>query len=319
MTDAIVIGCGVSGLSSAIRLQEVGFVVRIIARDLPPHTTSDVAGAIWHPISAEHLPNGLRWAAECREELLRLVHLPKSGVTMLHLLEPLEESERGGCWMEMVADVREVPEDELPPGYTLGYRYQVPLIETPIYMPYLVDRFLAGGGQIQQALVSDLGKFTGPDRLVINCTGAWAGKLTGDSRVFPIRGQILRLPPQPQISRGFHSYGGSLGFTYIFPRSQDCLLGGTSEVGSWSERPNPASTAAIRGRCASVDRSLADAEVLDVRVGLRPGRDEVRLELEETTNGPVIHNYGHGGIGFTLSWGCANDVAQLARKRFPQN
>ena len=316
MRDAIVIGCGVSGLSSAIRLQESGFRVRIVSRELPPHTTSDVAGAIWHPISAEHLPNGLRWAAECREELLRLVDDPASGVQMIQLLEPVEEGKEGERWQAMLDDLRTVPEDELPLGYSGGFRYAVPLIETPIYMGYLVRRFQVGGGEIQQALVNDLGRFTGADRLVVNCTGAWAGKLTGDSRVFPIRGQILRLPPQPQITRAFMSHGGPLGFTYIFPRSQDCLLGGTSEVGSWSLYPNAATSAAIRGRCASVDRSLADAEVIDVRVGLRPGRDEVRLALEETANGPLIHNYGHSGIGFTLSWGCANDVAQLARERF---
>lgn len=316
MTDVTVIGCGVVGLSSAIRLQEAGFSVGIVSRELPPHTTSDVAGAIWHPISAENLPNGLRWAAECREELLRLVDEPSSGVQMIQLLEPVEDGLEGERWQLLFDDLRTVPEDELPLGYSVGFRYTVPLIETPIYMAYLVRRFQAGGGKIKQALVSDLGRFAGADRLVVNCTGAWAGKLTGDSRVFPIRGQILRLPPQPQIQRGFHCHGGPLGFTYIFPRSEDCLLGGTSEAGSWSVRPNEASSAAIRGRCASVDRSLADAEVIDVRVGLRPGRDEVRLELEETANGPVIHNYGHSGIGHTLAWGCANDVARLAQARF---
>lgn len=316
MTDVTVIGCGVSGLTSAIRLQEAGFAVRIVSRDLPPHTTSDVAGAIWHPISAENLPNGLRWAAECREELLRLVDVPESGVQMIQLLEPVEEGAEGERWQAMIDDLRTVPEDELPLGYTGGFRYTVPLIETPIYMAYLVGRFRANGGEIQQALVNDLGRFAGPDRLVVNCTGAWAGKLTGDSRVFPIRGQILRLPPQPHITRGFMSHGGPLGFTYIFPRSQDCLLGGTSEAGSWSVRPNDSTSAAIRGRCSLVDRSLADAEVIDVRVGLRPGRDEVRLEMEETATGPVIHNYGHSGIGHTLAWGCANDVARLAKERF---
>jgi D-amino-acid oxidase len=241
---------------------------------------------------------------------------PTSGVQMIQLLEPVEEGREGEHWQALLDDLRTVPEDELPLGYTGGFRYTVPLIETPIYMAYLVRRFQANGGEIRQALVTDLGRFTGADRLVVNCTGAWAGKLTGDSRVFPIRGQILRLPPQPQITRGFMSHGGPLGFTYIFPRSQDCLLGGTSEAGSWSVRPNEATSAAIRGRCASVDRSLADAEVIDVRVGLRPGRDEVRLELEETASGPVIHNYGHSGIGHTLAWGCANDVAKLAKERF---
>jgi len=316
MTDVTVIGAGVSGLSSAIRLQEAGFSVRVISRDLPPNTTSDVAGAIWHPISAENLPNGLRWAAECREELMRLVDEPESGVQIIQLLEPVGEGKEGEHWQALFDDLRRVPEDELPLGYTSGFRYSVPLIETPIYMAFLVRRFQANGGEIQQKLVNDLGRFTRPEQLVVNCTGAWAGKLTGDSRVFPIRGQVLRLPPQPQITKGFHCHGGPLGFTYIFPRSQDCLLGGTFEAGSWSVRPNEASSAAIRGRCASVDRSLADAEVIDVRVGLRPGRDEVRLELEETASGPIIHNYGHSGIGHTLAWGCANDVAKLAQERF---
>lgn len=177
MTDVIVIGCGVSGLSSAIRLQEAGFSVGIVSRELPPHTASDVAGAIWHPISAENLPNGLRWAAECREELLRLVDDPTSGVQMIQLLEPVEEGREGEHWQALLDDLRTVPEDELPLGYTGGFRYTVPLIETPIYMAYLVRRFQANGGEIQQALVSDLGRFTGPERLVVNCTGAWAGKL----------------------------------------------------------------------------------------------------------------------------------------------
>ncbi|MFZ1753399.1 MAG: FAD-dependent oxidoreductase [Caldilineaceae bacterium] len=316
MTDVTVIGCGVSGLSSAIRLQEAGFSVRIVSRELPPHTTSDVAGAIWHPISAENLPNGLRWASECREELLRLVDDPTTGVQVIELLEPVEEGKEGMAWQAMLDDLRPAQEDELPLGYTGGFRYSVPLIETPIYMAYLVRRFQANGGEIQQALVDDLDSFAGAERLVVNCTGAWAGKLTGDNRVFPIRGQILRLPPQPHITHAFMSHGGPLGFTYIFPRSQDCLLGGTSEAGNWSVRPDDATSAAIRGRCTSVDPSLANAEVIDVRVGLRPGRDEVRLELEETVNGPVIHNYGHSGIGHTLAWGCANDVTRLAQKRF---
>lgn len=316
MTDVTVIGCGVSGLTSAIRLQEAGHSVRIVSRELPPHTTSDVAGAIWHPISAENLPNGLRWSAECREELLRLVDDPKSGVRIVQMLEPVEEGREGSKWQALIEELEIVTGDELPPGYAKGFRYSAPLIETPIYMAYLVRRFQTNGGEIQQAEVKQIDRFAGVESLVVNCTGAWAGELTGDSRVFPIRGQIVRLAPQPHLKQGFHSHGGPLGFTYIFPRSEDCLLGGTSEPGNWSVQPDVATSAAIRQRCVSVEDSLADAEVIDVRVGLRPGRDEVRLELEETANGPIIHNYGHSGIGHTLDWGCANDVAKLAKERF---
>ena len=56
-------------------------------------------------------------------------------------------------------------------------------------------------------------------------------------------------------------------------------------------------------------RELAGARVLRHKVGLRPGRPTVRVERE----GDVIHCYGHGGCGVTVSWGCADDVVDLAR------
>ena len=43
------LGCGVVGLSTARELQDRGFAVSIYARDLPPDTTSNVAGAMWQP------------------------------------------------------------------------------------------------------------------------------------------------------------------------------------------------------------------------------------------------------------------------------
>jgi D-amino-acid oxidase len=70
---------------------------------------------------------------------------------------------------------------------------------------------------------------------------------------------------------------------------------------------------AIRERCIALVPALKDATVLEHKVGLRPGRKEVRLELEPLANNrAVIHNYGHGGAGFTLSWGCAAEVADRA-------
>lgn len=50
------------------------------------------------------------------------------------------------------------------------------------------------------------------------------------------------------------------------------------------------------------------------RVGLRPARDPgVRVEREVTARGGVlVHNYGHGGAGVTVAWGCAEEAAALA-------
>ena len=102
------------------------------------------------------------------------------------------------------------------------------------------------------------------------------------------------------------------GRAYVHPRSEDCILGGTLERGSWSTEPDPAETTAILERCADIVPALAGAEVIESVAGLRPGRAEVRLERDDSLLPvPVVHDYGHGGAGITIGWGCAQDVAAL--------
>ena len=85
------------------------------------------------------------------------------------------------------------------------------------------------------------------------------------------------------------------------------IVGGTDEQGDWSRTPSPETATEILQRATRLVPELADAKVVGHRVGLRPVRPSVRLEAE----GRVIHCYGHGGAGVTLSWGCANEVTQL--------
>ncbi|SFB39767.1 D-amino-acid oxidase [Amycolatopsis marina] len=72
--------------------------------------------------------------------------------------------------------------------------------------------------------------------------------------------------------------------------------------------PDQAVTESILRRCRALVPELADASVLRTKVGLRPARPEVRLDRVDD----VIHCYGHGGAGVTLSWGCADEVADVA-------
>jgi D-amino-acid oxidase len=320
MNQTNVIGAGVSGLSSAICLLEAGIEAHILTREMPGETTSAVAGAIWHALSTVGDRRMAAWAEETGRRLDQLAQEPASGVVRLPLKEPIPGRIDERTWQVLLAewrnfhlDLTPMPISDLPPGYSRGIAYTTFLVETPVYMNYLYERFQQLGGTVEVAEVADLYGLVQPDRLLVNCSGAWAGKLANDPRVYPIRGQVVRLRPQPQQQIGFHASDGPMGITYIFPRGQDCILGGTYEAGNWSREPDEATSQVIRQTCEALSPSLVGAEVLDVRVGLRPGRDRVRLEREKLPNGSVIHNYGHGGIGFTLSWGCAAQVATLAQ------
>jgi D-amino-acid oxidase len=144
--------------------------------------------------------------------------------------------------------------------------------------------------------------------VVVNCAGIGARALCGDTATQPVRGQVLRI-----AQFGLDEWTlDAAGPTYVIPRSNDIVVGGTDEEGSWDRRPDTSSARQILLRAAELVPGLADAEVLGHRVGLRPARPTVRLEAETMPNGGTrIHCYGHGGAGVTASWGCADDVLRL--------
>jgi D-amino-acid oxidase len=136
----------------------------------------------------------------------------------------------------------------------------------------------------------------------------------GDLSVYPVRGQIVRVT-NPGITMSVRDEFHPAGRAYVHPRSGDCILGGTLDEHQWDTRPDPATAAAIIARCAEIVPAIADATVIEHLAGLRPGRPQVRLEEESAGNGGprTVHNYGHGGAGITLSWGCAEHVTRILR------
>jgi D-amino-acid oxidase len=181
-------------------------------------------------------------------------------------------------------------------------------------MPWLVDRVRALGGSITRGSVASLADPFPRAAVVVNCAGLDAGSLADDPSVLPIRGQVVRLAPVPGVSTALVDEEGPRGLTYIVPRSADIVVGGTADVGGRSLAPDPATSRAILERARRLEPRLAGARVLSHAVGLRPGRPEVRLETEHLDVGAVVHNYGHGGAGFTLCWGCADEAAELAER-----
>ena len=101
---------------------------------------------------------------------------------------------------------------------------------------------------------------------------------------------------------------------YLLPQGGKLVLGGTADRGVNSRRHEDEAAARIIDRCARVRPEVRHAKVLEFRVGVRPARAEVRVESERLEGRRLIHNYGHGGSGVTLSWGCAEEVLELLRE-----
>jgi D-amino-acid oxidase len=306
----VVVGGGVSGLSCAIRLQEF-FPVRLVAQHLPPRTTSDTAAAFIYPYKVEPWERVKKWTMVTIAEFRGQMMVKGTGVTTANLLDLFVEESPPPKWAELLDEFRKARPDELPEGFKCGYVLSVPKVETPIYMPYLVNRFQDDGGIVERCeRALELSELCKPNTIVVNCTGIGARDFCKDEKVFPIRGQVSSVGPT--LSETIYICEEPV-LTYIVPRSADCIIGGTAEVGNWDLEPDLETSMKIFHRCSNILKELnLRTEVRSHIVGLRPGRFEVRLETEKISdNCTVVHNYGHGGAGFTLSWGCADEVLRI--------
>lgn len=311
--SAMVIGAGVSGLTTAVCLAEAGMTVRVDAERLPAETTSAAAGAMWDPYLAEPRDLVKRWS---RETLAVLTELSADADTGIRMLEGSQES-RIPCdlpsWVALVG-ARLCAPDELRPGFVIGWRYTAPLVDMPRYLDYLVRRLEQAGGTLRQHRYTTLDEARGEAPVVVNCSGAEARFLAADPSIDAVRGRLV-VVENPGIRSFFcdDTPGAEEDLTYIYPHSGVVVLGGTAERGSWERTPDESAAREIIRRCAAVEPSLAGARVLEQRVGLRPVRGQVRLMADQREDTLLVHNYGHGGAGLTLSWGCAREVVERVR------
>ena len=310
----IVLGAGISGLTTALLLREHGHEVVVVSADQLEATTSHLAAAVWFPTAAGPPERVARWSTETFDVLVAEAQQGRAGVVMRESLALYRDDPGEPEWVAAVGEVRAARADELPPGYSHGLRYLVPLVEMPKYLPELLQRVTAAGVSQHVQRVRSLADLLAlKPEAVVNAAGIAAGALVGDNTTFPVRGQIVRVVnPGLNVSVRDEQHPG--GRAYVHPRTRDCILGGTLDVGEWDTTPDPEVTAGILARCTDIAPGLAGATVIDSVVGLRPGRPEVRLELDhELMDVPVVHNYGHGGSGVTIGWGCAAEVANLVR------
>jgi D-amino-acid oxidase len=306
--DAIVVGAGVVGLTTAIMLAEAGVAARVLAAEPPERTTSYAAGALWGPSHVSATPRVQQWARVGLEVFRDLAADPKAAVRLVSGVEVSATVAPRPEWFELLPSWRPLPPADLPSGFASGCRYTAPVVTMPAYLGYLAGRLKAAGGVLEVgAPVTSLRSLAAP--LIVNCTGIGARDLVPDPAVVPLRGQVV-IVANPGIEEFFRAPSNGPESTYIFPHGDHVLLGGTSHSGAWDLAPRPAITRRILRDCAAADPRLLGAQVLAERVGLRPYRPDVRLEAEALGDGRVLwHNYGHGGAGVTLAWGCARELA----------
>ena len=307
----LVLGCGVSGLTCAVRLLDEGRRVAIQARDLPPDTTSNVAAAFWYPYRAYPRELVIDWARIGFERFRELADDPDTGVSLRPAIEVFRRAAPDPWWGRAIPRWRRARPEELPSGYVDGHRFEAPVIDTRKYLPWLMERVRILGGTIERRALRDLDEAFAEHRVVVNCTGLGARELVDDRELVPIRGEVVRVE-NPGLERVEIDHDASGEVSYVIPRGDDCVLGGSAEEGREDVDIDPNLASAILDRCRRLQPRLEGAAVRGGAAGLRPGRAEVRLEAERPTPGRlVVHNYGHGGAGVTLSWGCADEVARL--------
>jgi D-amino-acid oxidase len=320
-----IVGAGVSGLTCGVLFTQHGHRTAIFAKEIGQQTTSGAAAALWFPYDVEPADKVIPWALETHRELIDLARNPDSGVSMIELRQFSRTGEiQIPDWATSLGAQAVIPTSPpvmssevetsliaIPAEFTSGFALNVPLMDTTIYLDYLAARFLKAGGKINaNVLFAKLEDVDPKCDLVINCAGMGARELVHDADLEPHRGQVAIVPRIKDLPCAVVCDDAPL--LYAIPRKNDCVFGGTNELSN-KLAADPATTDRIVAECSRVLK-IEKPNVLVERVGLRPFRKSgVRVERDRLRDGrTVVHNYGHGGSGFTLSWGCAREVVDLA-------
>ncbi|XP_041828415.1 D-aspartate oxidase [Melanotaenia boesemani] len=321
----VVVGAGVVGLSTAVCIAEtLPFCsVTLVADKFSPDTTSDGAAGILFAAEFPNIPleRQRRWFKDSFDHLLAIAQSqesPEAGVMLSSGWQIFKEvpANQTPFWSDLVIGFRVMTDGELRrfPDHKFGQAFTTIKCECSSYLPWLEKRFRKAGGQVEQKKVNSLQELSTTFDLIVNCSGLGSKILVGDSQVYPVRGQVLKVEA-PWLQ---HFIRDGDGKTYIYPGIHSVTVGGTRQEGDWRLQVDRGDSKGILERCSRLEPSLSKAKVLSEWVGLRPSRRNPRVEKElvqlQGRQVPVVHNYGHGGWGITLAWGTAVDSLGLVRQ-----
>jgi len=304
MKDVVVVGAGVIGLSSAIRLAEAGHRVQVLT-DRPVAATTSVAAGAMLGISGAGPGDPLtRWTARATPVFEALAEDPATGIRRRHGRIHVDVADELPPWARELPDFRALEPHERR-GFRTGMAVTLPFADMPTYLAHLAERAAQLGVTVEQRHVDDLAA-VGGGRVVVNAAGSRAGELAGDPTVTGVRGVHVVLS-DVGLEEFTMEIVAAPRWTNVFPHPGRVVVGGAA-LPPDDDTPDAEVAEEILARAVSVEPRLADARVLGREVGWRPVRPSPRVEVDDRG---VVHAYGHGGVGVSVSWGVADEVASL--------
>lgn len=258
-----VLGCGVNGLSTARTLQRrFSGTVTVYAKDLPPNTTSNIAGGFWSPtslydpqVASIKFTEQFRQACRISNRAFQLLAGTEYGVRWIDTFElyrneaAIERELPGGNDLYPQQEIHRDPDHYF--GFPYVKQFSTMLIEPQSYLNALLrDFYIAGGKVVVREFRGHEEIMRLPETVVFNCTGLGARALFNDQKLGPVRGQLEILLPQPEIDYCYLSTG------YMFPRHDGIVLGGTFDHDDWSLAPRAEQTTAILEAHAGIMKGL---------------------------------------------------------------
>ncbi|XP_066926326.1 D-aspartate oxidase-like [Clytia hemisphaerica] len=339
--DVAVIGGGICGLSSAYQaLSEKSLNIKqlhIYADKYQSQTTSSGAAGLWRAANVHNTPREKlnRWGKDSLDHAIQVLSFDpdsaEKGFAPAHgfLLsrKPIPDVQWAHFGISFVImneqDIRRrFP--NIDPDIKYGVSFSSYTLECRRFLSYTTKEIEKLGGKFFNRKIKSLSELSVKYDVIINCCGLGASELVGDDKMIPTRGQIIyvKAPWIKEFVYDIDVVDGNV--PYIIPNIDRCILGGTKQQFNSSLEPTDYDRNWILENTKKLVPSVEKAEIIEDWVGIRPGRDEIRLECEiikaPTTNDPkrtipVIHNYGHGANGISLSWGCAVNVIEIMKER----